>query len=52
MGQSILVSLRLVPDNRRRFPILHNVRGVLKPGRYACDAGSVEGGKERLGGWE
>ncbi|CAI7863997.1 unnamed protein product [Closterium sp. NIES-54] len=33
MITSMLRSMRLLPDKRRRFPILHGCSGVLKPGR-------------------
>ncbi|CAI5503077.1 unnamed protein product [Closterium sp. Naga37s-1] len=40
--------MRLLPDKRRRFPILHGCSGVLKPGRMTLLLGSPGAGKTTL----
>ncbi|GJP69950.1 hypothetical protein CLOP_g944 [Closterium sp. NIES-67] len=48
MITSWLRSMRLLPDARRRFPILHGCSGVLKPGRMTLLLGSPGAGKTTL----
>ncbi|CAI5977490.1 unnamed protein product [Closterium sp. NIES-64] len=47
-SQSMLRSMRLLPDKRRRFPILHGCSGALKPGRMTLLLGSPGAGKTTL----
>eukprot|EP00897_Mesotaenium_endlicherianum_P001116 jgi/Mesen1/11004/ME000098S10399 len=46
--QSLAVGLRLLPDRRQEFPILHSVSGVLKPGRMTLLLGPPGAGKSTL----
>eukprot|EP00897_Mesotaenium_endlicherianum_P001115 jgi/Mesen1/11003/ME000098S10398 len=46
--ESLAVGLRLLPDRRQEFPILHSVSGVLKPGRMTLLLGPPGAGKSTL----
>ncbi|CAI5970638.1 unnamed protein product, partial [Closterium sp. NIES-65] len=43
-----LRSLRVVPDSRRPYPILHGCSGVLRPGRMTLLLGPPGAGKSTL----